>query len=69
MSRELKAGDRIRVTARNRTHGYQSGDKGTVRRVFKPSSGDECSYYVRMDKDDPAYSGPIFGEGEIEADV
>jgi hypothetical protein len=45
MSRPLNPGDRVRVTARNRTYGYQPGEKGTVRRVFKPNSGDECYYY------------------------
>ena len=69
MSASLKPGGRVRVTARNRTYGYQPGDKGTIRRVFKPSSGDECYYYVEMDKDDPARSWTIFAEGDIEPDL
>ena len=30
MSTSLNAGDRVRVTGRNRMAGYQPGDKGTV---------------------------------------
>ena len=67
--RPVKPGDRVRVTVRSHIAGYQPGDKGTIRRVFKPSSGDECYYYVEMDKDDPARSWTIFAEGEIEADL
>ena len=67
--RPVKPGDRVRVTVRSHIAGYQPGDKGTIRRVFKPSSGDECYYYVEIDKDDAARSWTIFAEGEIEAEV
>jgi hypothetical protein len=56
MSRELKPGDRVHVTVRNRMYGYQPGASG-VR-----------YYVVAMDKDDPTKSGVVFTADEIELD-
>jgi hypothetical protein len=70
MSGELKPGDRVRVTEGSRVAGYLPGDKGTILYAFKPETGDgECFYSVAMDKDEPALSGPVFAEVEIEPDV
>jgi hypothetical protein len=52
MSRDLKPGDRVRVTIRNRLAGYQPGDKGTVWRASRASATGEGSYTVEMDKDE-----------------
>ena len=65
----LKPGDRVRVTTRCPMHGYQAGDKGTVRHGPKLSSDGTLRYYhVAMDKD---LRGRliVFTEGEIEPDV
>jgi hypothetical protein len=70
MSRALKAGDRVRVTIRNRIAGYGPGDKGTVLR--EPSTATitgERYYTVAMDKDGPNATGVVFAEEEIEPDV
>ena len=67
MSRQLKPGQRVRVTVRNRVTRYQPGDTGTVLRSSVSATG-ERSYTVAMDLDDPAGSGAVFAEGEIEAD-
>jgi hypothetical protein len=69
MSAALKPGDRIRITARNRTHGYQPGDKGTVLRVSELVTTGSPYYTAAMDKDDPDHTGVVFAEGEIEPDV
>jgi hypothetical protein len=69
MSDELKPGQRVRVTPRNRMTGYLPGDKGTVLRVSSAGTTGERSYVVEMDKDDPAHSGVVFTEDEIEPDV
>ena len=68
MEREFKLGDCVRVTGRNRMHGYQPGDKGMVlRRVVTGPSG-ACYYVVVMDKDDGSKSGVVFSDDEIEPD-
>jgi hypothetical protein len=68
MSRELKPGQRVRVTVRNRVARYQPGDTGTVlRSSVSPATG-ERYYTVAMDIDDPAATGVVFAEHEIEAD-
>ncbi len=69
MSHPLKPGDRVRVTSRNRMAGYHPGDKGSVLRVSTASATGAHYYVVAMDKDDPAKSGVVFAEDEIEADV
>ena len=69
MSREMKAGDRVRVTVRKRLGSYQPGDKGTVLRSSLSATAGERYYTVAMDKDDPTASGAILSEGEIEPDV
>jgi hypothetical protein len=67
MTRELKPGQRVRVTVRNRVARYQPGETGTVLRSSVSVTG-KRSYTVAMDMDDPAASGAVFAEGEIEAD-
>jgi hypothetical protein len=69
MSDELKPGQRVRVTVRNRMAGYQPGDKGTVLRSSASDTTGERYYSVAMDKDDPTASGAVFTESEIEPDV
>jgi hypothetical protein len=65
----LKPGDRVRVTSRNRMHGFQPGDKGTVMRQTVVGPSRRRYYAVAMDKDDPARSRAVFAEGEVEADL
>ena len=69
MSRELKPGDRVRVTVRNRMPGYQPGDKGTVMRETEVGPSRQRYYTVAMDKDDPAKGGVVFRFDEIEPDT
>jgi hypothetical protein len=69
MRRELKPGDRVRVTVRNRVARYQPGDKGTVLRESTSSMRGERSYTVAMDKDDPAQRGAVFRFDETEPDL
>jgi hypothetical protein len=68
MSRELKPGQRVRVTVRNRMSGYQPGDKGSVPREVADGPSGTHYYVVAMDKDDPTKSGVVFSDDEIEAD-
>jgi hypothetical protein len=68
MSRQLKPGQRVRVTVRNRLARYQPGDTGTVLRSSVAVTG-ERHYTVAMDIDDPATGGAIFAEDEIEPDT
>jgi hypothetical protein len=68
MSGELKAGDRLRVTARVRVPGYRTDDRGTVVSGphLRPSG---VRYYIaRMDRD-PADKRVILAEDEVEADA
>jgi hypothetical protein len=69
MSRELQAGQRIRVTVRNRLAYYQSGDKGTVWREGSRDSTGGRYYLVAMDKDGPDATERIFLADEIEPDM
>ena len=70
MSRELKPGDRVRVTSRSHTRGYQVGDKGTVLEGPSTQTGaGDPSYVVAMDKDGPSSTTIVFTADEIEADV
>jgi hypothetical protein len=68
MSRTLNAGDRVRVTVRNRVPGYQPGDKGTVLRGPKSPDGDPPYYIVVMDKDGLGRTGVVFAVDEVEPD-
>jgi hypothetical protein len=68
MSRQLKLGDRVRVTARSRKEGYQPGDQGTVTHAPKVPLHQEPYYIVAMDKDGPTRTAVVFTEGEIELD-
>jgi hypothetical protein len=67
MSRELKIGDRVRVTVHYREGGYQPGDQGTVSWVVPFSVTGGSLYVVAMDKDSAGAEG-YFLAGEIEPD-
>jgi hypothetical protein len=69
MSRELKPGQRVRVTVRNRVARYQPGDTGTVLRSSVLATTGQRYFTVAMDIDDPTASGAVFSDDEIEADV
>src|SRR5262249_29143677 len=69
MSCQLKPGDRVRVTVRNRMHGYQPGDKGAVLREIADGPSGACCYVVVMDKDAPSKSSVVFSDDEIEPDT
>jgi hypothetical protein len=69
MRRELKPGQRVRVTVRNRVARYQPGDSGTVLWSSLSAATGVRYYTVAMDIDDPAASGAVFTESEIEPDV
>jgi hypothetical protein len=68
MSRELRKGDRVRVTERNRIPDYELGDRGTVLEISSLPATGERHYTVTMDKDHPAHPGAVFTEDEIERD-
>jgi hypothetical protein len=69
MSAQLKPGDRVRVTSRNRMHGYQPGDKGVVLRQIVAGPSGAYYYVVAMDEGSPSQSGVVFSDDEIEPDV
>jgi hypothetical protein len=65
----MKPGARVRVTVRSRLHGYRPGNTGIVLcQVFAGPRG-ACCYLVAMDQDDPAASGVVFTDEEIEPDT
>jgi hypothetical protein len=69
MSDQLKPGDRVRVTDRNRVQGYQAGDKGMVQTLANiPAIGDQLHYEVAMDCDG-GVTRAVFAADEIELDV
>jgi hypothetical protein len=69
MSDQLKPGDRVRVTDRNRVQGYEAGDKGMVQTVASiPAIGNQLHYQVAMDRDG-GVSRSVFAAEEIELDV
>jgi hypothetical protein len=69
MSDQLKPGDRVRVTDRNRVQGYQAGDKGMVQTLANiPAIGDQLHYEVAMDRDG-GVTRAVFTAEEIELDV
>lgn len=65
MKRELKSGDRVRVSVRSKVPGHQPGDTGTV--VWGPilRNGSKPYYIVAMDHDTAATT-TIFHIDEIE---
>ena len=70
MSRELKMGDRVRVTPQSRIKGYQPGDKGTVLEGPNVYAGaSDTSYVVAMDKDGPGSTSTVFSADDIEPDA
>ena len=69
MSDQLKPGDRVRVTDRNRVQGYAAGDQGMVQAVASiPAIGDQLHYQVAMDRDG-GVTRAVFTAEEIELDV
>lgn len=69
MSDQLKRGDRVRVTDRNRVQGYEAGDKGMVQAVANiPAIGDQLHYQVAMDRDG-GVTRAVFTAEEIELDL
>jgi hypothetical protein len=68
MSGELKPGDRVRVTVRNRMAGYQPGDKGRILGGPHVPLGGHPYYLVAMET---SMTGRpvVFMEEEIEPDV
>jgi hypothetical protein len=69
MSRTLNAGDRVRVTVRNRVPGFQPGDKGTILSGPKSPDVDPPYYIVVMDKDGLQRTGVVFAADEVEPDA
>ena len=70
MSRELKRGDRVSVTARRRVEGYQPGDKGVVLEAPAVYAGaSDTSYVVAMDKGGPGNTSTVFAADDIEPDL
>ena len=69
MSRELKRGDRVRVTVWEVGWSYRPGDKGTVLRGTSSAVTGERSYTAAMDKDSPDATAPTFAAQEIEPDL
>ena len=68
MSRELRVGDRMRMSLRSRVQDYPPGEKGVVRGGPKNSARSGVVYYlVAMDKDDSGQT-TIFNAEEIEPD-
>jgi hypothetical protein len=68
MRRELRVGDRMRMSVRSRVEDYPPGAKGVVRGGPKDSARSGVVYYlVSMDKDDPGQT-TIFNAEEIEPD-
>jgi hypothetical protein len=68
MSRTLNAGDRVRVTVRNRVPGFKPGDKGTILSGPRSPDGDPPYYIVVMDRDGLQRTGVVFAADEIEPD-
>jgi hypothetical protein len=48
---------------------YRPGDKGEVVRELEAGPRGTRYFLVRMDKRDPAQTGPVFIHDEIEADA
>ena len=68
MGRGLKEGGRVRLTTWEYYPACRPGDKGTIRQVLTAPAGGVVFYLVAMDNDDPARSGVVFPEYEIEPD-
>ena len=67
VSRELKVGDWVRVTWRNRLWRCRPGETGTIVRLPQGAGEEGQFYLVAMDQDPPG-SVTAFRPGEIEAD-
>lgn len=68
MNCDLKIGDRVQTTRRNRQKRYQTGDTGTVLRTLKLHDGGLPYCLVAMDSDVSTSAGVLFDSDEIEAD-
>jgi hypothetical protein len=69
MSRALKPGDRVRVTAGGVAVGRSLGDKGTILGTAQDTVWGGRCYLVAMDKSGPDSNGVIFTEDEIEPNM
>jgi hypothetical protein len=69
MRSKFKTKDRVRVSVRNRSTGYEPGDKGTVIRSSLSMTTNYRFYEVAMVKDNQTASGALFYEDEIELDL
>jgi hypothetical protein len=69
MNANLTVGNRVRVTTRNRMHGYHTGDKGIV--LWGPSLPDAAGqlYYLVVMQKDANGNAVVFNADEIEPDV
>jgi hypothetical protein len=69
MSKQLKVGDLVRVTAANRMNSYQPGDKGTVLWGGTKGTSGQRYFVVSMDKAGATGTTVVFTEKEVEPDV
>jgi hypothetical protein len=69
MSKELRPGDRVRVTGANRMHSFSPGDKGTVLRGGMTGIDGRRYYVVSMRKAGATGTTVVFADEEIELDV
>jgi hypothetical protein len=68
MGKDLRFGDRVRVTGLRPIQGYQPGSRGVVRSGPTTDKAGKTSYGVNMDKDS-ADDVTLFLADEIESDV
>jgi hypothetical protein len=69
LSDQLKPGDHVRVTERNRVQVYEAGDQGMVQAVASiPAIGELLHYQVAMDRDG-GIARSVFTAEEIELDL
>jgi hypothetical protein len=66
---ELKPGDRVRVTRRNRLTDYFPGDRGRVLAGPERVAGSRLRYYSVAIEEAPGKVRAVFAEDEIEPDV
>jgi hypothetical protein len=69
MGRELKKGDRVRVTVQSRLKGYESGDAGEVITGPEFLHRDRRRYYLVMVYKRGHLCPAVFAEDEIEPEV
>lgn len=66
---ELKPGDRVRITPKNRLTGYLPGDRGQVIVGPERATASEMRFYWVVIEKVPARSSAVFVEDEIEPDL